>query len=317
VKDRTSLSPPGVTGDNHPSVTSYDVDALGYALSCIAEFNNDVLFAFDEAKHLRAPRGAKGKYKGGQFTPKSTPSGSKVAKGKRVKASAKRKSSKKPSAGAQIWDRRRELQGDVIRPDVTASKKIFSTIVDSMPKKLHRHLDAAISGGVMLYSGIRTLSDRMLGSGRLIVGMYLREAMMIHLPADMSFAGMGDITGAGGNVSDSSKQYHVYTHEIGHAIDHAIGKSMNVKRASHSKEWKDAYEKEINIEIETERRDGRKQKYPPLTRYSRASVEEGFAEFFRAVYTSHQNPERRKAMEERFPKCMAFFRTKGLLPEAA
>ena len=93
----------------------------------------------------------------------------------------------------------------------------------------------------------------------------------------------------------------VYAHEVTHAIDE-YGKATPLgTKFSDSLEWNEAYFAEIDNEDE------------PLSEYATTATFEGFAEFGRLLYGSDVD---KKEVEQRFPKCMAFFRQHGLWEDA-
>lgn len=93
----------------------------------------------------------------------------------------------------------------------------------------------------------------------------------------------------GGTVTNI---HGVYAHELTHAID-------GVGTYSTTDEWKAAYKEEIGKPGEPIR----------LTAYAQKKTFEGFAEFGRLLYGSDVP---RSVVEEKFPKCLAFFKSKGL-----
>lgn len=81
----------------------------------------------------------------------------------------------------------------------------------------------------------------------------------------------------------------IYTHEMGHAIDH------NWKH-SNSKEWTEAWTAEC--------RDAR----VVPTHYAKTSAREGFAEFCRLAF---KGPNNRKTLQEKFPRMYTYFERNG------
>jgi hypothetical protein len=129
----------------------------------------------------------------------------------------------------------------------------------------------------------------------------------------------------------------VVAHEIGHAID--AGRTF-----SNSDAWNDAWSSEIKERpISDEERprlqrerfgdrpesqipqddlvkfwDDLDKRSVPLGLYAAKNAEEGFAEFFKAVllagFPGRAGALSRQELKQRFPKCWAFFESKGILP---
>jgi hypothetical protein len=93
-------------------------------------------------------------------------------------------------------------------------------------------------------------------------------------------------------VSQTATVAHIYTHEMGHAIDSSLGGRHGW--ISDRKAWENVWNKEINRPSN------------PLSAYAKTNKQEGFAEFYRAVV---HEPEQAKAQ---FPRAWAYFEKKGL-----
>ena len=131
--------------------------------------------------------------------------------------------------------------------------------------------------------------------------------------------GEGSLTlDGGGDTGQETDQItaELYAHEFGHALDADPGSTTSSvafggldyksSKLSDTDEWKTAWEKEINADIDL-RRDIFAE--APLSRYATDSASEGFAEFARLVYQPHDSDEAKK----KFPKCWAFWKSKGLI----
>ena len=102
------------------------------------------------------------------------------------------------------------------------------------------------------------------------------------------------LDGAGGGATAEG----VYAHELGHLVDLDCGQSHS-DRASADAGWVKAWKREIHS--------------PPagkqgLSPYARTDESEGMAELYRHIHESGLD-----SAKSRFPKCVAFLESKGLL----
>jgi tetratricopeptide (TPR) repeat protein len=197
----------------------------------------------------------------------------------------------------------------------------FHKVVSKLPD---RSLDLLLSGGLR---GIRCFPDGAsmlkemkkypyLHAEKTPLGEYDPERREVWCYVD----GEGGIRGG-----------RVLAHELGHAIDDVGG-------FSRSEEWAEAWSSELKkrpIPPEEEARlwrerfgDKREDQVSdhdwaafrfdisgreiPLTDKATVNPAEGFADFQAKVLTA--DPQARQELEKKFPKCMAFFRRKGILP---
>ena len=166
--------------------------------------------------------------------------------------------------------------------------KAFSAVADYMNSKslalLTSHLndvffhqslaDLAIAHG--------TLSGRTIAAGTKLGGFC---ATIPGGKSDLYLDGAGDL---GDEYSETARQ--VYAHEMTHVVD-----GVGTIAITNSGDWNEAWAEEVN------------QLNDPLTKYARKSPKEGFAEFGRLVFTQPREAR------ERFPKCWAFWHSKGLV----
>jgi hypothetical protein len=137
-----------------------------------------------------------------------------------------------------------------------------------------------------------------------IGGMYAYGKKELHL--DGPFRQRADVA----MKKDRMSVHEAYAHEFGHAIDGPKHEYSN------SKEWQEAWAKEIGDNRGNDPKMipslgiGKDGKHT-LTGYATTSPAEGFAEFSRLLYGHQVSIDR---AEKRFPGCVAFFRSKGLLP---
>lgn len=87
----------------------------------------------------------------------------------------------------------------------------------------------------------------------------------------------------------------IAAHEFGHAIDH--NPESFEERISDSREWNDAFAKEIDTAGD------------PLSSYARKSPREGFAEFCRLVWTTGS----KRQAHDQFPKCWRVLKKYGMV----
>jgi hypothetical protein len=116
-------------------------------------------------------------------------------------------------------------------------------------------------------------------------------------------------TGHGPDKGNSESDAHVTAHELGHVID---GPKFEY---SMSKEWRRAWIKEIGAGPDALPFGAKwlskfsKVKDTPLTEYAKTHPSEGFAEFSRLLHASNVS---HGTIEKTFPRCLAFWRSKGL-----
>jgi tetratricopeptide (TPR) repeat protein len=197
----------------------------------------------------------------------------------------------------------------------------FDKVIRKLPE---RSLDLLLSGGLR---GVKCFAD----------GASMLKAMenYPYLHAEKTPLGEYDpvrrevwcyVDGVGG-----IRGGRVLAHELGHAIDEAGG-------FSGSKEWAEAWSSELKkrpIPPEEEQRLWRERfgekredqvsdhdwaafrfdvadREIPLTDKATVNQAEGFADFQAKVLTA--DPQTRKELEKKFPKCMAFFQRNRILP---
>lgn len=105
-------------------------------------------------------------------------------------------------------------------------------------------------------------------------------------------------TGSGPAIESERRgvlTHEIYAHEFSHVID---GPDAGISR---SKEWGDAYMKEIVGNLSSS---------APLTDYARTNLQEGFAEFGRMLLTDSKTAER---ASQNFPMCYAVWAAHGLV----
>jgi hypothetical protein len=125
-------------------------------------------------------------------------------------------------------------------------------------------------------------------------GMYLPDTGTLHLGGALS--GMGDTFHGRHGVGSYVPSEHVYSHELGHALD---GKGF---AHSSTAEWAAIHAAEFVA------KDGEK---APLTNYAATHKSEGFAEFSRLLYASDVP---HLQIEQEFPKASAYFKGQGFWP---
>lgn len=163
-----------------------------------------------------------------------------------------------------------------------AYKASIDAVMSRMSPEASANIAANLKGATFYNSGsevtdkLKQLSPKVverLPENAVVPGFYANKAKELHL---------GQSTN--GKSENNWSVEEVHAHELTHAIDGPK------KLFSKSKEWLEAWKEE------------------PVSKYGQTKSSEGLAEFGRLLY-SGQDPA---ALEKKFPKSAAFFKSKGL-----
>jgi hypothetical protein len=132
-------------------------------------------------------------------------------------------------------------------------------------------------------------NDQKVPAGATVQGFYTPGSSSARLDGLTKYDTEGPFT-------EEESVHSTYAHEMTHALDGWFDFSGTAA-------WSGAFKEEI---------EGSWLEDAPLSEYGRSHSSEGFAEFGRLLYGTDVD---RAEVEKRFPKCSAFFKSKGLWPQ--
>lgn len=163
--------------------------------------------------------------------------------------------------------------------------KAFKAALGGMPEPMRQRAIASLKSPPQIYESQQALTEALrafddVEPNEVVAGFFLHNQGTIHVDHG---------SGEEGEFSDHDDAVDTIAHELAHAID---GTNYHI---SHSGEWREAYADEINL------------RGNPISAYARTNLQEGFAEYVRALVAW---PEDAKRM---FPKSYAVLRANGLV----